>query len=72
VRPAGKDLTVELGGVPDTVHVYLSDNALQCAYDGRSVQCAYDGGSVDPVEELGVVVALMEQLVLALDGVLQR
>jgi AraC family transcriptional regulator len=63
VHPAGKDLTVELGGVLDTVHVYLSDDALQGAYDGRSVEL---------VEELGVVDPLMEQLVLALDGVLRR
>jgi AraC family transcriptional regulator len=63
VHPAGKDLTVELGGVLDTVHVYLSDDALQNAYDGRPV---------DLVEDLGVVDPLMEQLVLALDGVLRR
>jgi AraC family transcriptional regulator len=63
VHPAGKDLTVELGGVLDTVHVYVSDDALQSAYDGRPVEL---------VEELGVVDPLMEQLVLALDGALQR
>lgn len=63
VHPAGKDLTVELGGVLDTVHVYLSDDALQSAGDGQPVEL---------VEELGVVDPLMEQLVLALDGALQR
>src|SRR5215475_5884392 len=59
VHPAGKDLTVELGGVLDTVHVYLSDDSLQGAHDGSAVELA---------EELGVVDPLMEQLVLALDG----
>jgi AraC family transcriptional regulator len=63
VHPAGKDLTVELGGVLDTVHVYLSDDALQNANDG---------GSVELVEELGVVDPVMEQLVLALDSTLGR
>ncbi len=63
VHPAGKDLTVELGGVLDTVHVYVSDDALQTASGDRPVEL---------VEELGVVDPLMEQLVLALDGVLQR
>jgi AraC family transcriptional regulator len=62
VHPAGKDLTVELGGELDTVHVYLSDAALGAA----------SGESVELVEELGVVDPLMEQLVLALDDVLAR
>jgi AraC family transcriptional regulator len=59
LHPAGKDLTVELGGRLDTVHVYLSDAALQAAGGGRPVELA---------EELGVVDPLLEQLVLALDG----
>lgn len=63
VHPAGKDLTVELGGVLDTVHVYLSDDALQGAHDGSAVELA---------EELGVVDPLMEQLVLALDDAMAR
>jgi AraC family transcriptional regulator len=63
VHPAGKDLTVELGGVLDTVHVYLSDDVLRDAYDGSVVEL---------VEELGVVDPLMEQLVLALDGALEQ
>ncbi|NMO49654.1 helix-turn-helix transcriptional regulator [Actinoplanes sp. TBRC 11911] len=63
VHPAGKDLTVELGGVLDTVHVYLSDELLQQAHDGPPLV---------PAEELGAVDPLLEQLVLTLDGVLRR
>jgi AraC family transcriptional regulator len=63
VHPAGKDLTVELGGPLDTVHVYLTDGALQQAHgEGRPVTLAEELGSVDP---------LLEQLVLALDSVLR-
>jgi AraC family transcriptional regulator len=64
VHPAGKDLTVELGGELDTVHVYVTDAALQDAHDGAApVQLAEELGSVDP---------LLEQVVLSLDGVLAR
>ena len=63
VHPAGKDLTVELGGELDTVHVYLSDAALQQAHDGPPVEL---------VEELGAIDPLLEQLVLALDTALCR
>jgi AraC family transcriptional regulator len=64
VHPAGKDLTVELGGELDTVHVYLTDTALQDAHDGDApVQLAEELGSVDP---------LLEQVVLSLDGVLAQ
>jgi AraC family transcriptional regulator len=64
VHPAGKELTVELCGVLDTVHVYLSDAALQeTSENGAGVQLAEELGSVDP---------LLEQLVLALDNVLRR
>ncbi|WP_035856507.1 AraC family transcriptional regulator [Cryptosporangium arvum] len=61
VHPAGKDLDVELRGPLDTVHVYLSDHALQGAHDGPAVDLAEELGTEDP---------LLEQLVLALDGVL--
>lgn len=64
VHPAGRDLSVELGGVLDTVHVYLSDRLLQDAVDGPT--------PVELVEELGSVDPLLEQLVLALDAVLRR
>jgi AraC family transcriptional regulator len=64
VHPAGKDLAVELGGELDTVHVYLTDEALQRAHDEDvPVQLAEELGSVDP---------LLEQVVLALDGVLRQ
>ncbi|GAA3921769.1 helix-turn-helix domain-containing protein [Actinoplanes auranticolor] len=63
VHPAGKDLTVELGGPLDTVHVYLDDEALQRGQDGPPVTLA---------EELGVADPLLEQLVLALDSVLRQ
>ena len=63
VHPAGKELTVELGGPLDTVHVYLDDAVLQQGHDGPPVELA---------EELGVADPLLEQLVLALDGVLRQ
>ncbi|WP_433369160.1 helix-turn-helix domain-containing protein [Actinoplanes sp. CA-142083] len=62
VHPAGKDLTVELGGRLDTVHAYLTDEALRDGHDGRPVELAEELGSLDP---------LLEQLLLALDGVLR-
>ena len=64
VHPAGCQLAVELGGDLDTVHVYLADQALQdSSSDGRPVELA---------EELGVTDPLVEQLMLALDGVVQQ
>jgi AraC family transcriptional regulator len=62
VHPAGKDLTVELGGPLDTVHAYLTDDVLQGSHDGPAVELA---------EELGVLDPLVEQLLLSLDGVLR-
>jgi AraC family transcriptional regulator len=63
LHPAGRDLTVELGGDLHTVHVYLDDAALQEA-SGREapVRLAEELGSSDP---------LLEQLVLTLDGVVR-
>jgi AraC family transcriptional regulator len=46
------------------VHVYLADSALREATDR--------GAGVELIEELGSVDPLLEQLVLALDGVLRR
>jgi AraC family transcriptional regulator len=64
LHPAGRELTVELGGRLDTVHVYLADTALQAAWNGdRSVELAEELGTTDP---------LVEQLILALDGVVRR
>ncbi|AGZ43335.1 AraC family transcriptional regulator [Actinoplanes friuliensis] len=62
VHPAGKDLTVELGGDLATVHVYLDDEALQAACDGPAVELA---------EELGVADPELERLVRALDQALR-
>jgi AraC family transcriptional regulator len=56
MHPAGRDLTVELGGRLDTVHAYLSGKALP----------------VELNEELGAADPLVEQVMLALDGVIRR
>ena len=58
VHPAGHDLTVELGGDLNTVHVYLTDQA----FGEQPVRLAEEVGAVDP---------LVEQLILALDGALR-
>jgi AraC family transcriptional regulator len=63
VHPAGKDLTVELGGDLDTVHAYLSDELLRAAGDGEPVELAEELGSLDP---------LVEQLLLNLDEVMRH
>jgi AraC family transcriptional regulator len=64
VHPAGKELTVELGGQLDTVHAYLTDESLQEVHDGAApVELAEELGSLDP---------LLEQLLLTLDGVLRH
>ncbi|MGP4007512.1 helix-turn-helix domain-containing protein [Streptomyces sp. 4N124] len=64
LHPAATELDVELGGHLNTVHVYLSDVALQAmADDERTVRLKEEFGSTDP---------LLEQLVLALDGVVRR
>jgi AraC family transcriptional regulator len=63
LHPAARDLTVELGGDLQTVHVYLADEAVQ-----EAAGCA---GRVELAEELGRYDPLIEQLVLGLDGVLR-
>jgi AraC family transcriptional regulator len=63
LHPAAHDLTVELGGDLRTVHVYLTDEAVQEAADGT--------GRVELAEELGRSDPLIEQLVIGLDGVLR-
>ncbi|MEV6170700.1 AraC family transcriptional regulator [Streptomyces sp. NPDC051954] len=64
LHPAATELDVELGGHLNTVHVYLSDAALQAtADDRRPVRLKEEFGTTDP---------LLEQLVLALDGVVRR
>jgi len=62
MHPAGRDLTVELGGPLHTLHVYLADAALREAA----------GGPVELTEELGVFDPLVEQLMLTLDGVVRQ
>ncbi|KAA5838270.1 helix-turn-helix transcriptional regulator [Saccharopolyspora hirsuta] len=62
LHPADRELSVELGGELRTVHVYLSDAALQEAADGP-VELAEEFGGTDP---------LLEQLVLSLDEVVRN
>jgi AraC family transcriptional regulator len=63
IHPAGRDLTVELGGPLTTVHLYLSDEFLQDTVGGdRPVELA---------EELGTSDRLLEQLVLSMDETLR-
>ena len=63
LQPAGQTLAVELGGRLDTIHAYLTDEALRDANDGRPVELC---------EELGVIDPLAEQLMLALEGAVRR
>jgi len=63
LHPAAHDLTVELGGDLRTVHVYLTDEAVQEAADSR--------GRIELAEELGRADPLIEQLVIGLDDVLR-
>jgi AraC family transcriptional regulator len=63
LHPAGRDLTVELGGNLHTVHAYLDDAALR---DARAAAAE----PVELAEELGSADPLVEQLMLALDEVL--
>jgi AraC family transcriptional regulator len=64
IHPAGRDLTVELGGDLSTVHLYLHDDLLQDAAGlDRPVELA---------EELGTSDRLLEQLVLSMDETLRR
>jgi AraC family transcriptional regulator len=63
IQPAGRELTVELGGDLSTVHLYLADDALQDA-----------AGTEEPVElaeELGAADTLLEQVVRSMDETLR-
>ncbi|GHF16042.1 AraC family transcriptional regulator [Amycolatopsis deserti] len=62
LHPAGRDLTVELGGQLRTVHAYLPDSVLREAA----------GGPVGLGEEVVVADPLAEQVMLSLDDVLRR
>lgn len=64
IHPAGRDLTVELGGVLNTVHLYLSDALVQDAAD--------EDRPIELAEELGTSDRLLEQLVLSVDETLRR
>ncbi|MDF6044613.1 helix-turn-helix domain-containing protein [Streptomyces sp. JH14] len=59
LQPAGRTLAVELGGKLDTIHAYLTDEALRDANDGRPVELSEEFGTTDP---------LAEQLMIALEG----
>jgi len=64
LHPAGRELTVELGGKLNTIHAYLADSLLQEAADqNRSIELAEELGDADP---------LVEQLMLSLDATLRR
>ncbi|MEV4149995.1 AraC family transcriptional regulator [Amycolatopsis sp. NPDC049691] len=63
LQPSHADLSVELGGELETVHVYIADAAVQeAAGDHAPIRLAEELGSTDP---------LLEQLVLSLDGVVR-
>jgi AraC family transcriptional regulator len=63
LQPAGRTLSVELGGRLDTLHAYLSDEALRDANEGRPVELSEELGATDP---------LAEQLLLALEGTVRH
>jgi AraC family transcriptional regulator len=63
LQPAGRTLTVELGGRLETVHAYLTSEALHEANDGRPVELS---------EEFGVTDPLTEQLMLSLESAIRR
>ncbi|WP_316770244.1 helix-turn-helix domain-containing protein [Streptomyces sasae] len=62
LQPAGRRLAVELRGRLDTIHAYLTDDALREANGGRPVELTEELGASDP---------LAEQLMLALEGTLR-
>ncbi|MBP2330270.1 AraC family transcriptional regulator [Kibdelosporangium banguiense] len=61
LQPAHGRLSVELGGELETLHLYLSDAALQ-AYRDKPVRLAEELGTTDP---------LLAQLALALDSAMR-
>ncbi|MER6540081.1 helix-turn-helix domain-containing protein, partial [Streptomyces sp900105755] len=63
LHPAGRELSVELGGGLDTVHAYLTDEVLREANEGRPAE---------PAEEIGVTDPLAEQLLRELDSVVRH
>ena len=63
IHPAGRDLTVELGGDLRTVHLYLDDRTLRDVAGGDE--------PVELAEELGSTDGLLEQVVRSLAQTLQ-
>lgn len=61
LQPAHGELSVELGGELDTLHVYLTDTAVQNVQE-QPVELAEELGTTDP---------LLEQLALALDSTIR-
>ncbi|MEU6090048.1 helix-turn-helix domain-containing protein [Streptomyces sp. NPDC047085] len=59
LQPAGRTLAVELGGRLETIHAYLTDDALREANGGRPVELCEELGASDP---------LTEQVMLALES----
>jgi AraC family transcriptional regulator len=62
LQPAHGELSVEVGGELETLHVYLADEALQSGQD-KDVRLAEELGTTDP---------LLEQLALALDATVRE
>ncbi|SMD21929.1 helix-turn-helix domain-containing protein [Kibdelosporangium aridum] len=62
LQPAHGELSVEVGGELETLHVYLADEALQAGRD-KPVRLAEELGTTDP---------LLEQLALALDATVRE
>lgn len=64
IHPAGRQLTVELGGDLSTVHLYLADEVLQDAAGAEH--------QVELAEELGTTDGLLEQLVRSMEDTLRH
>jgi AraC family transcriptional regulator len=64
IHPAGRDLTVELGGDLSTLHLYLAEEAVQDA--------AGTDQPVELAEELGTADNLLERLVRSMDETLRH
>jgi AraC family transcriptional regulator len=62
LHPAGHDLDVALGGALNTIHANLADAQVDQAAEGSRVELAPRLGANDP---------MIEQLLLAMDGVLK-
>jgi AraC family transcriptional regulator len=63
LHPAGRDLTVQLGGNLRTIHAYLDDAVIRASAGGEPAELAEEFGSPDP---------LVEQLMLGLDRLIRQ